>query len=60
MNFCKKIDDKYICTAPSAKAQKLCEHRKMEAWEVFCQWCDCTSGKDICGIGKCIEIIGLK
>ncbi len=51
MNFVKQIDDRYICTAPSAKAQKLCGHYLSETWEVFCQWCN---NGDICGIGKSI------
>ena len=49
MNFCKKIDNKYVCTA---KKQKYCEHALMETWEVFCQWC---IGEDECGIGKAIH-----
>jgi len=50
MNLCKETEDGYICGAPNAKAQKLCEHHLMERWEVFCQWCD--NGK--CGIGHLI------
>jgi hypothetical protein len=48
MNFCKKINDKYMCTA---KNQRHCEHSLMSRWEVFCQWCH---HPNICGIGKII------
>jgi len=51
MNFCsKKINGLYRCLAPTAAAQKLCEHNTMETWECFCQWCD----NGICGLGASI------
>ncbi len=48
MNFCRKKDGKYVCTA---NKPRLCEHSTMEHWECFCQWCN---HPDICGIGSMI------